>query len=113
MTSSDWMALAPYALAGVAMIVATVLVLKAGGKPGDAVTALDTLKEVALLSGQLVKTAEQITKTGDLQPEARFNYAFENLKAHFPDLPEDQLDAAIEAAVFDLNQQKKAVPASG
>lgn len=106
MQANDLLAWAPYVLAVVAIVAATALVLKAKGTPTSPETAVDTIKAITLLAGQLVASAEQLTKIGELDKDKRYEYAMAQLSIDHPELTKDQLEAYIEAAVYDLNQKQ-------
>jgi hypothetical protein len=111
MQSVDLLAWAPYIVGLVAILAATALVLKGKGTPTSPETAVDTIKAITMLAGQLVASAEQLTKIGDMQPDKRYDYAVAQLSIEHPELTRDQLEAYIEAAVYDLNQKQAATKA--
>jgi hypothetical protein len=111
MQSVDLLAWAPYIVGLVAILAATALVLKSKGTPTSPETAVDTIKAITMLAGQLVASAEQLTKIGDMQPDKRYDYAVAQLSIEHPELTRDQLEAYIEAAVYDLNQKQAATKA--
>ncbi len=106
MTTVDWQAMMPYIVILVAIIAATALVLKSRGTPTSPETAVDTIKAITMLAGQLVQSAEQLTKIGELEKDKRYEFAVEQLSIEHPELTRDQLEIYIEAAVYDLNQKQ-------
>jgi hypothetical protein len=106
MTTIDWQAMMPYILAIVAIVAAAVLVLRAKGTPTSPEAAVDAINAITLLAGQLVRSAEQLTKIGDLDKDKRYDYAMAQLSIEHPELTRDQLEAYIESAVYDLNQEQ-------
>ncbi len=106
MQSGDLLAWAPYIVGIVAIIAASVLVLRSKGVPNSPETAVDAIKAITLLAGQLVASAEQLTKVGEMQPDKRYDYVLAQLSVEHPELTRDQLEAYIEAAVYDLNQKQ-------
>jgi hypothetical protein len=111
MQSVDLLAWAPYIVGLVAILAATALVLKSKGTPTSPETAVDTIKAITMLAGQLVASAEQLTKIGDMDKNKRYDYAVAQLSIEHPELTRDQLEAYIEAAVYDLNQKQAATKA--
>ena len=106
MQANDLLAWAPYVLAVVAIVAATALVLKSKGMPASPESAVDIIKAITMLAGQLVASAEQLTKIGELDKDKRYEYAMTQLSIEHPYLTRDQLEAYIEAAVYDLNQKQ-------
>ncbi len=108
METVNWAELMPYILAIVAILAATALVLRAKGTPTSPETAVDTINAITMLATQLVQSAEQLTKIGDLDKDKRYEYAVAQLSIEHPELTRDQLEAYIESAVYTLNQSPKA-----
>ena len=106
MQANDLLAWAPYVLAVVAIVAATALVLKSKGMPASPESAVDIIKAITMLAGQLVASAEQLTKIGELDKDKRYEYAMTQLSIEHPYLTRDQLETYIEAAVYDLNQKQ-------
>lgn len=67
-------------------------------------TLLASVKEAATVAQTLVQAAEQLSTTGQIAKDAKFNYVFSRLRELFPNLSEDALIAAIEGAVWAINQ---------
>ncbi len=74
------------------------------GTPHSADSVLTTVQDAFGIASELVKAAEQMSETGQLDRDARFNYAFSRLRELFPNLSQDTLVAAIEAGVWIVNQ---------
>ena len=65
----------------------------------DVAGALTDLQDAVAEARELVLAAEQLYQTGRLPKDKRFTWVYNRLKANLPDLSEDTLATAVEAAV--------------
>lgn len=70
------------------------------GTPPTVDTVLTTVQDAFAVAQGLVASAEQLSETGQIAKDARFNYVFGRLRELFPNLSEDTLIAALEAGVY-------------
>lgn len=64
---------------------------------------LTAVQDAFGIAAGLVQAAEQLSETGTIAKDARFNYVYTRLRELFPTLSEDILIAAIEAGVHLVN----------
>ncbi len=79
------------------------VLLRRTGKAGVG-DVLAQVQDAATIAATLVAAAEQMAESGQITKDARFNYVFTRLRELFPGLSEDILIAAIEGAVWMVNQ---------
>ena len=75
----------------------------ADGTPPSANTVLTHVQDAFSIAAGLVQAAEQLSETGTITKDARFQYVLSRLRELFPTLSEDILIAAIEAGVHLVN----------
>lgn len=103
----QWLAVWWVPLAGVLVGVAVFTWIVARRTPKNATEAIGAALEASIIARELVMAAEQLWIKGDLPADERFTWVRDQLRVKFPNLPEEDIVAAIEAAVYWLKQMTR------
>lgn len=83
------------------------------GQTPSAFDYLARIQEAISVAEALVAAAEQLSETGQIERDARFNYVYSRLHSLFPGLSEDLLVGIIEGAVWVVTKGAELLEADG